>query len=326
MLYSTLYPTVPTIKKQKETLFNQFLQIQKITKPKRKIFSWQDIYTESYLIILQNLLMDSCKESQNWVGQSNHPPRLTHRKNWLLPGLEGQTPRSLLNPKPKHELKPEFWDSCVEREQTQGNSRGAIPHQVNGVLQESHQCPLKSSTGIRPVLKSAKRNASSTCMCSKSAEGPSWCHACQGWVPDEDLGAASPLPWYGHPYAGMMDARARPTYGDSNRRAAHDTDKQNGGSRGDTRCGCRTGGQEDRAQPRWLHPAPLLKTSTSLSIHYCKTGLCRSLGEKVSLSGQRETGGMWGKQPRKGIKPEKLLASLHINKASSADGIAGVLK
>jgi len=35
--------------------------------------------------------------------------------------------------------------------------------------------------------------------------------------------------------------------------------------------------------------------------------------------------GTWGKQPREGIKQEKLLALLHINKASSTDGTAGIL-
>lgn len=52
---------------------------------------------------------------------------------------------------------------------------------------------------IRPFLKRGKRNASSTCTCIKSAERPSRCHVCQGWVPDGDLGAASGSPRHGHP-------------------------------------------------------------------------------------------------------------------------------
>lgn len=68
----------------------------------------------------------------------------------------------------------------------------------------------------------------------------------------------------------MMDATARPTYGDSDRSTARDTAKQNGGSPGDTHCGCRTGGQELSPSDRIKPPAknkqkaehPLLQNRT----------------------------------------------------------------
>lgn len=54
-------------------------------------------------------------------------------------------PRSLLNPEPKHALKSAFGDSCVERKQNQGHSRGAIPWQVDGVVwgERGHRGPFE---------------------------------------------------------------------------------------------------------------------------------------------------------------------------------------
>jgi len=122
--------------------------------------------------------MDNCKESQNRAGQSN---LLYSQEEQLLPGLDGQTLRSLLNPKPKHALKSGFWTVVLTENKTRATQGLSNPKtRLTGWYGEAIEEPLKPFTGVRPVLKPAKRNASITHTCSEIAEGPSRCHACQG--------------------------------------------------------------------------------------------------------------------------------------------------